>query len=784
MDVESVFRARSRTLFDFLTRELQACRIPAYQRGYSWDKSNVKRLMEDATLGLHSLTADKNALRFLGSVITIKAPPPEYHNRPTTVYEVVDGQQRICTVAILNALVHAELARLIVSLKLSSEQCLVELAGELSDLSHQLAQTYTTEPFSDPPLYRYYPRITRELEDQWGRNAQEARYESPVARFIWKYIEHTKNSDSIGDFEYDATDSAGNILQGHEALIGVVENLTEEISAICEGRHTALDLPDVRTLRTAASYQQPLLMNPPPAGLEKFMSDAEDDNVEFLLASKAIRLSALVRFINHRMVATHIDASGEDYAFDLFEALNTTGQPLTAFETFVPKVVEMESPNYATSESRESVGKVQEYLDRFDKAEDRQNATSTLLIPFALSENGHKLEKHLSQQRKYLRDRYTAASDRNAKRAFVRHLAHAADFVSAAWRPAKGVDPQLLSPSHRDTVADFCFEALRTTRHEITLAPLVRFYATYREAKNEVARKEAAIEFFEAVKAVTAFSMVWRAAKGNTANIDSAYRDLMANSIGGAPALSRGAASAGTPKVADLRTALLNKLSDAKIDRKTWVKDASQASIYKVGQGVTRFLVLVAVNNTIRATTKHGFYRKAKKGTLDLLSRDIWRDEKYLSVEHVAPESRDSAGWPTDVYDDQRTVQRLGNFVLMPSIENSMLGNKSFDHKKLLYTAFGVETKTAADKALAKAKADGFTPSNKLLEHLADDPTYLHMCASIMKHPGPWDLAYISERSEHLAELAWDEIFPWISGKKAPPAKSVGSKPLKKGGKA
>jgi hypothetical protein len=35
-----------------------------------------------------------------------------------------------------------------------------------------------------------------------------------------------------------------------------------------------------------------------------------------------------------------IVAKKEEYAFEMFDSLNTTGDPLTAFETFKPKVVE------------------------------------------------------------------------------------------------------------------------------------------------------------------------------------------------------------------------------------------------------------------------------------------------------------------------------------------------------------------------------------------------------------------------------------------------------------
>jgi hypothetical protein len=75
------------------------------------------------------------------------------------------------------------------------------------------------------------------------------------------------------------------------------------------------------------------------------------------------------------------------------------------------------------------VARVEEYLEGYRKAEERQGATSTLQIPFTLFEDGTKLEKHLSAQRRYLRDTYESVRGITAKRGFTDSLATTAAFI-------------------------------------------------------------------------------------------------------------------------------------------------------------------------------------------------------------------------------------------------------------------------------------------------------------------------------------------------------------------
>lgn len=772
LNIGQIFTAESQSIYDFLTIDGQGCYVPAYQRGYAWDSQNVGRLLEDATLGLERLVQDETSVRFLGSIIAVQgnalvaAPPPLDRELPRRVLTIIDGQQRLCTVVVLNILLHDQLAMLVEELSTSEEEGVVAVQADASDFLDDLAKTYEFEGRRIAGLNRLYPRIIRSMDDQWARTPDHARYTSPIARFIWACISHThaEPEPDRAPFEYSAISGDGAILPGHEALVGVIAFLRKELGELADDAHSSLDLPTLEQIVAQDSkLTQELWPHQLPAAVRVYVEEQEED-VSYLAVSRTLRLLALARFVNYRMAATVIDANEEDYAFDMFEALNTTGQPLTAFETFKPKVIEEEGvAAYPRSPCRPWIDSIQAYLDRFKKAEERQAATSTLLVPFALAENGHKLEKHLSHQRRYLRDQFGAARNRAGRRGFVRNLATTASFVGSAWRLQGRRSPQLLPDAERrDPVAEFCFEALRDLRHDIALAPLTRFYAAY-EAADAGAKDAAAAEFFGAVKAIAAFSILWRASKGGTANIDNVYREIMARGVGAIPPLCRrpdqGAAVA--PSLSNLRAALRAKLAAERLDRATWVRDASQAAIYRTGQLVTRFLLLTASHDAVPDEDVPGLIEKGRRGALDLLTRDQWNDEDTLTVEHVAPDAAHSDGWPANVYDDQRTVQRLGNFVLMPTVENNVLANRPWVQKRVLFNVFGASTARAAQRAITAARATGFNAGRRA-EELVEESAVLPMCKAISDFDGPWDEAFIGQRSTRFAELAWDTIYPWI----------------------
>ncbi len=82
--IDSVFSAKRRY------------RIPDYQRPYAWEENHAERLFEDLCEAFSESAADY----FLGSLVLVKTSE--------TDFEVVDGQQRLCTLAILlSVLIHS-----------------------------------------------------------------------------------------------------------------------------------------------------------------------------------------------------------------------------------------------------------------------------------------------------------------------------------------------------------------------------------------------------------------------------------------------------------------------------------------------------------------------------------------------------------------------------------------------------------------------------------------------------------------------------------------------------
>lgn len=83
--------AAERTISQILTEQIHY-EIPAYQRPYSWEKGNVEQLLEDVWDAYQAQDSEY----FIGSLITIKS-------QNGSLYEIVDGQQRLTTLILIFA---------------------------------------------------------------------------------------------------------------------------------------------------------------------------------------------------------------------------------------------------------------------------------------------------------------------------------------------------------------------------------------------------------------------------------------------------------------------------------------------------------------------------------------------------------------------------------------------------------------------------------------------------------------------------------------------------------
>ena len=469
----------------------------------------------------------------------------------------------------------------------------------------------------------------------------------------------------------------------------------------------------------------------------------------------------------NRVTVTVVSTYNEDYAFDMFESLNTTGEPLTAFETFRPKVIEAERlSKYKDSASREYMKPIEEHLEKFNRAQDRHRETSRLLIPFALAETGGKLSRRHSDQRRYLRKQYDELITINEKRKFVQHLSHTAIFFEKVWQK-EGSAFGPIAFSNKDLVL-MCMDVLGKADHHITIGPLVRFYSQILLAPLDSHANFVAVnELEEAIKAVTAFFALWRGAGRTTGSLSTQYRELMEKGVDKAgiepfswrPEEEEALTNLTAEK---LRTALryaLEKGSTTSITSKDdWVRHLSERPVYQVSQPLTRFLLFASIHDTTKDDECLGFPCAGREGILNMLTWEKW--DQDLTIEHVAPQKPETSGWPELLYENPDLVNYLGNLTLLPKAENSSFSSRPWSEKKEMYRVLASSTQEQLDTRLTEAEDRGIQLSDTTKELLRNGRYFQHLSA--ICNAKEWSNEFVQKRSKRLAELVWTNIAPWL----------------------
>jgi Protein of unknown function DUF262/Protein of unknown function (DUF1524) len=781
--VSDVFKASPSSVFEFFAKAGQGLYVPAYQRPYSWDKANISRLVEDVSHGFKMLVSQPDTVTFLGTIIAIhdtqhKTVSPLVRGKvPSRVMTIIDGQQRLTTLLIIATVLHEKLRLATKKLKTTNdaENWLIQ------EIQRQLAELQTTfeadQGYGDGG-FRFYPRMIRSFDDQWSTDKQ-ALYKSPLAWYLHKYGEHLRASENptkkFGmSVPNDITEQLKNV---HEAFQERVKAAHKSLRALDDGTQhedDGMEIPQWTDIVKNKPFQQALLNQTelPDVVCTLLLTEETDFH-------KALRALLFSRFLLTRVGLTVVEATNEDSAFDLFEALNTTGEPLTAYETFKPKVIQNTTlEQYLKSSSHKHLLDIDEYLSQFLKTDEKQEATRNLVVTFALAETGEKLSRHLSEQRRFLRDRYEVLGDSDERTNFVKHLASCSSFYRFAWPPISANKPTFgeFDSSISDT-ARICIDYLRQSNHTITIAPLTRFYAAAlltKESNDTQAQKQAVRELEEAIKAVAAFWTLWRGSRNGTDGVDSHYRSLMQLPPAGDDqsraerfvALARRplrSDKTAEPKSKALKAALRSILKEAgKIEGKdVWAQKANSQSAYKAN-AVTRFLLLTALHDSPADISKPGLNEKGTTGSVNLLTFESWR--ALSTLEHIAPQKTETTSdWPSELYTADQTaevIDSLGNLTLLPHSINSSVSNRSWKSKRFLYQVLASPSEKGMKDLLDKAQEFGVSqPTQQLLESKS---LYMAQIDALGKVNGDWTIEMITQRGQRLAELCWDKLYAWI----------------------
>lgn len=764
MEIKDVFGAQPKSVWEFLCENGQGFYVPAYQRQYSWDDSKIFRLFEDSCHGFSLLVDRDDAITFIGTIISIHdtqlltVSPLVKGDVPAKVMTIIDGQQRLTTLLLTNTVLHDEIRLRLNKIANSELEEDIWVVEECRKTIGRLAKTFEEDKDYGDDQFRYYPRMIRSYEDSWSRKKNKAKYTSPIGRYLHHYGIHARTKQK-GLFKYLAPNDGQNI-SNHKFLADSRSHISRIIKLIAGNKNNNLEFPSFKSIVNSNEIQETLLKAEIPQEVRNVLVGDDREDLKSL-----VRIILFSNFVLDRIAITIVTAKNEDYAFDMFESLNTTGEPLTAFETFKPRVIASEGlEEYETSKSHTYIKSIEQYLEGFGKSNEKQDATSKLIVSFALAEKGEKKSKRLSDQRRFLRDSFEAFKPGDERQAFVQHFMHSSLFVQYAWPLKKQDSPVVHSFPAVSDLTLLCLDFLRQSNHSITLGPLIRFYSELRQSP---VGNEHILSFDAAVKSITAFSVLWRSSRRGTQNIDALYRDLMKDGCEGAQMrplcrISKDLELHGSPNHESLKRSLVLLLSEEGgiTSKEDWVKLASRMPSYTNNIHIARFLLLASAHDSVADEKNPGMHRVGKKGTLDLLNLSKWKDDQSQTVEHIAPKGGNGV-WGAEIYEDQEVIHRLGNLTLLPRIENASIGNRCWEEKRLIYRVLSAPTIDELDPLLAEAALQDIDLSKSTTDLLMTSP-FLPMVEALKNVDTDWSVDLIEKRSVRIAELAWDRIAPWL----------------------
>jgi hypothetical protein len=780
-NIADIFQAKTETLQELMSENV-GYYIPAYQRNYSWDKGTAQTLLDDIREGLVRLAKEPSgdACTFIGSVILvwdrefITISPQVQPELPAKVYNVIDGQQRLTTLTATCAALHYWLTensnKPSMQKSLSADSALStflkqQIAGVLKDLE----KIYTFQP--NPVYEKSYPRIVTCFKDTWGSTPVTARYTSPIANLIDCYNNHTaSDSTPKSKFEWEPilidVPNANELANRFREILAFVNKIAKSSKSelsIFEGEISLLS--NLEAQRNLTTHPWPLEIT------EAIEKEANSQIIELM------RVLFYSIYTIKRVPLTVVRTQTEFYAFEIFQALNTTGTPLTALETFRPELIRSEGlANWEASLSKPAFeDRVMRELN-ITKVKDRAKLSKDLLTTFAQTATGEKLGSHVAHQRAYLDrifDFYKGSPE--SRHDFVQHLGDVPDFVSLIWNKASTGEATFSGFDHQSNEEiSYCLASLHKLNHEIAAAPIIR-YINFETSTGKIGQIE---NIRCAVKAIHAFSILRRAFTGSTKQIDDVYRKLMSGDLAGFSKISSSGLgwhiAANPPTYAELKMLLVDELcstilgtgtppfdveskSDVSNLKSAWITKTSRNNLYEYKQ-IARALLLAAHKGSV--TDKRGLLVPATDDEPRTLKFADFAGAETHWLEHIAPQTRGLDNeWDAEIYEESpNVIHEIGNLMLLPDVVNISAGNKSWNEKSTLYRAL---SQGNPDEAREIIRSSGIEFPDNTIEIFAKGyfSTEAIPLAKLGEIGDPFNRSTITSRSENLLDRAWENLF-------------------------
>lgn len=765
-DIDSNFKTSAKSLWDSIAADSRAgFRVPQYQREYSWGTEHLSRLLGDCLNGLQRLKEKDQLLQytFLGSVILIEEESRESRFEGRSL-QIVDGQQRITSLVLLSCVLLEELLQAENGLKDSqgiSAQTKDWLFAELNYFRDRLYQCAIGEVRS-MSIDTRFPKIVRENEDHRSKTSHDTEYRSAIACFLHEFGKYCRKERDTCPIEEIPTTPNSIYVQRN------LSYLQERIRSIVVGGEAAEDEPQTMLESKFFNHKRVKALF---CQLDDLATEQRNRDQFFAEIRKSGTFSGIVRLILfssyfvQRVVLTEVCTKNEDFAFDAFDALNTTGEPLTSIETFRPRVRQYLGKGSRESGTEGQFKRLSQLLDTLD-AQSKQKETKELVSQFALYWSGYKLGLDLRNQRNYLRSRFDSLDEGRSgqkllKEIFVESLANVAEFRQEFWNRRAGSTESSVAESRMEPSTRLCLALLQDMRTRLVVPTLARFKYHLAQSDTPSAREQ----FEGCIRAMASFVAMRRAVTGGTAGIDSELRSI----AGKFAALIH---ENGSPNHVELSIDSLKRELRARLAKPPvrvgsvdeWISNAVHVPVCNHSQPLTKFILLAAFDHTLPDPDVPGMLQRTgvrPSPETNLFTLESWDDPRFKTIEHVAPQSPPKENdWDREIYESDRLVDTLGNLVLLPDVENSSANNRNWQVKKRLYSLFLTRRQDSLESELRGAAEAGIEVSKNTREKLKQRQPLITLAFTSSLED--WDRRFIANRSRNLLKLAGERIGKYL----------------------
>lgn len=757
LNIEKSFLTENRSVLDFLNQSGQGLYIPLYQRDYSWDSDNIEQLLEDLTRGIQRIASgevsdDNKEIRFLGTIITVVEPnrnhiyPVDIQAVPPRIEKLIDGQQRVSTIALMATLLTKRLTE--IKNKVKSNNPIYEQINEICNIwvDQKLSTIFSFDLGRGTP--RLKPKIIRGAKDYWTRDHDvDTAYKSELSNYLGHFI---KAYTDKTPFPCLSKEKYGNTL-----LYQNGRRIESWLKKVVSTAHEEQNDEEFATSeKILERFSQDLLWEFERPDLVEIVKrkDFSDKKTNSYILSELVQTLSVCHYLLDRCCFTIIQPTDDDWAFDMFQSLNATGTPLTAIETFKPTVVNTVDGDiknqFKDSDSDCFFKKVEDFLSDATTAQQKNKRTNDFLTSFFVAYDGRTMSTHFSYQRKVLNDVYTTLTNFNEKNLFVKRMGNYAEFYQK-WIKYDGKDNSLFPNIGASTDADLAsilILFLKASNHKMAITVLASTYNSVIEQD-----LEAADSFVNIVKAIAAYYFLWRSAFTNS-GLDSTYREFFKQNK--------------NFSIDVVKRHLKDVLSKKGIDTlDAWKCKAKNYLKYDTtGKDVIRLALLIAAHDTIPDEVHKGLIKQGRENCSKYLCVEKWISTDLKTIEHIAPQINKDDMWDKSLYDMHiEPYQAIGNLTLLPQDLNSSAGNKGWKEKLLYY-------KSVAEKDLDKINDIENTALDLGIDLNVNTINLLKGCSfnehlssiSFLTADDTWNKDLVDKRTDVILDIIWNRVSKWI----------------------